>query len=190
LDAGENTLEAQLCRVLIRSIVQSSSSSTEGTTGVTTSQDGSVATSATAYSSHTTPVLSVPAFTDSYIQFMRTPGSHNDTYASTAHRMFFANLVRGYDPAQCADNDGHNVDAIDALTLTVPVIIAFSEEDRNLRNAKIREVIAVTRKSRVLQRYAEMYSDILVAGAFTLAMTLCTIHNSLNQHTTDFVSGI
>jgi hypothetical protein len=155
LEAGENTLEAQLCRVLIRSILTSSDSK-EITTAPDGASDASTATR--------TPVFSAPAFTESYIQFMRTPGSHNDTYASTAHRMFFANLVRGHEPSQCADNDGHNVDAIDALTLTVPVIIAYSKADRNLRNAKIREVIAVTRKSRVLQRYAEMYSDILVAG--------------------------
>jgi hypothetical protein len=154
----------------MRSIVQSSSSdssSAEGSTEITATQDGSAATS-----SHAAPVLSIPAFTDSYIQFMRTPGSHNDTYASTAHRMFFANLVRGYDPAQCADNDGHNVDAIDALTLAVPVIVAFSKADRNVRNAKIREVIAVTRKSRVLQRYAEMYSDVLVAGTCISSISL------------------
>jgi len=30
-------------------------------------------------------------FVDRYIQFMTTPGSHNDTYAATAHRMFFLN---------------------------------------------------------------------------------------------------
>lgn len=28
-----------------------------------------------------------------YMEFMQTPGSHNDTYAATAHRMFFQNLV-------------------------------------------------------------------------------------------------
>lgn len=63
----------------------------------------------------------------------------------------------------CADNDGHNTDAIDALTLTVPVILAYADADRSERNAKISEVISLTRKSKVLQPYAEKYSDILVA---------------------------
>lgn len=40
---------------------------------------------------------------------MTTPGSHNDVYAGTCHRMFFANFVNGKDPKKCADNDGHNV---------------------------------------------------------------------------------
>lgn len=42
-------------------------------------------------------------------RFMTTPGSHNDVYAGTCHRMFFANFVDGKDPKKCADNDGHNV---------------------------------------------------------------------------------
>lgn len=40
---------------------------------------------------------------------MTTPGSHNDVYAGTCHRMFFSNYVSGKDPKKCADNDGHNV---------------------------------------------------------------------------------
>jgi len=54
---------------------------------------------------------------------MQTPGSHNDVYAATGHRMFFKNLVEGKDPKQCPDNDHHNVDTIDAVTVAVPVII-------------------------------------------------------------------
>ena len=165
LQAGENTLEAQLVRVLSKSISDR---------GIFDAND----------------------FRERYMKFMTTPGSHNDTYASTCHRMFFANLVKGnipsfptiflssliqtlstplcrflpFDsfvectlftsviwptvdifltpalihlliyslllsflfchyhvcvvfltgvpPAECADNDGHNTDAIDALTLT------------------------------------------------------------------------
>lgn len=59
---------------------------------------------------------------------MTTEGSHNDAYASTCHRMFFANFIRDVAPANCADNDGHNTDAIDALTLTIPVIVATVTE--------------------------------------------------------------
>ena len=139
LEAGENTLEAQLCRALTRSIIS--------TTG-----------------SAAGPTFLAEDFTEKYMTFMQTPGTHNDTYASTAHRMFFANVLRGKPPRKCADNDGHNTDAIDALTLTVPVIIAYAAADRAERNAKIREVIAVTRKSTVLQSYAEQFADILIAG--------------------------
>lgn len=62
---------------------------------------------------------------DDYVSFMTTPGSHNDAYIGTAHRMFFRNLVvGGKRPSECADDDGHNVAAIDALTWISPTILA------------------------------------------------------------------
>lgn len=82
--------------------------------------------------------------------------------ASTCHRMFFANYVRGRQPTQCADNDGHNTDSIDALTTVIPVILRYSEVSREERNQKIHEVVTSIRKSRVLPQYAESYADILV----------------------------
>jgi hypothetical protein len=60
LHQGETTLEVQLARVLMRSIVA------------------------------TAGVLDVDHFRSAYVTFMTTPGSHDDTYASTCHRMFFA----------------------------------------------------------------------------------------------------
>ena len=81
LKKGENTLEAQLARVLMKSIVDNGG------------------------------IFQPDHFRQAYIQFMTTPDSHNDTYASTCHRMFFANLIfRKLDPKDCPDNDGHNVD--------------------------------------------------------------------------------
>lgn len=76
--------------------------------------------------------------------------------------MFFANYVQNKRPDQCADNDGHNTDAIDALTNLIPVIVHYAEHPREVRNQKIAEVISSTRKSRVLQSYAENFGDILV----------------------------
>ena len=64
LEAGENTLEAQLVRVLSKSIQDRGS-------------------------------FDANDFRERYMKFMTTPGSHNDTYASTCHRMFFANVMRG-----------------------------------------------------------------------------------------------
>lgn len=78
--------------------------------------------------------FSADAFREQYIKFMTTPGSHNDVYASTSHRMFFANWKSGIDPKECPDNDGHNVDTIDALTTAVPVILRYSNEEPNFRN--------------------------------------------------------
>ena len=88
LHAGETTLEATLGRVLMRSVTA------------------------------TGGVLDAAHFRAAYMEFMRTPGSHNDTYASTCHRMFFANLIfRNKAPEDCPDNDHHNVDVSVCLLL-------------------------------------------------------------------------
>lgn len=77
--------------------------------------------------------------------------------------MFFANHIRGKRPEECADNDGHNTDAIDALTNLVPVIVHYADAARELRNQKVRETVAATRKSRALSQYAENFADLLTA---------------------------
>jgi ADP-ribosyl-[dinitrogen reductase] hydrolase len=145
LKAGENTLEAQLVRVLMR-----------------TTND----------QKHYSP----SAFLTSYIDFMTTPGSHNDTYASTCHRMFFSNLVSGVVPAKCADNDGHNVDAIDALTLAIPVIVRFADVPAHERNRLVKETVYLTRNTRALDPYLEAFGDLLVAvlQVLTLSRVLST----------------
>lgn len=76
--------------------------------------------------------------------------------------MFFANLVKGKPPRECADNDGHNTDAIDALTLTVPVILQYCDAPREERNLKVRQVVSATRKSTALMPYADGFADLLV----------------------------
>ena len=44
-----------------------------------------------------------------YVDFMTTPGSHNDTYAESFHRDFFANYAQGAPPAECSKGtEGHN----------------------------------------------------------------------------------
>lgn len=93
---------------------------------------------------------------------MTTPGSHNDTYASTCHRMFFANYVKKVDPVSCPDNDGHNVDAIDALTLAVPVIIKYQALPRQDLYKKVNDCISVTRKTSSVEVYSMAFTDILV----------------------------
>jgi hypothetical protein len=147
LAAGENTLEAQLARVLMRSVVQ---------TGGAFDPDH---------------------FRNAYVNFMTTPGSHNDCYASTCHRMFFANLVyKKLDLRDCPDNDGHNVDTIDGLVLPTLVSLAVAaraatataSEGSPLSSEEVSRQSAlcagVTRRSPVLERAAEGWGR-LVASA-------------------------
>jgi len=106
LQAGENTLEAQLARVVMKSMVEAAAAHGGN------DDDGQ---------QH---LFDADRFRNMYIDFMTTPGSHNDVYASTCHRMFFANLVyRKLPPDQCPDNDRHNVDTVDGLVL--PTVVSL-----------------------------------------------------------------
>lgn len=132
LDAGENTLEAQLVRLVCRSITE---------TGGRFSQ------------AHVRK---------NYIDFMTTPGTHNDCYASTCHRMFFANMVQGVPPEKCPDNDGHNVDTIDGIAMTVPVTLATAlKEPLHQVQTQAASCADVTRQSRPLQKYVGQYAELL-----------------------------
>jgi len=125
LAKGENTLEAQLTRLVCKSI--------------------------TANSGRFEP----DDLRKRYIEFMTTPGTHNDCYASTCHRMFFANLTRGLAPEKCPDNDHHNVDTIDGLIMSVPVALASYSRPVGDAQRDVVRCVGVTRDSSVLPGYAE-----------------------------------
>lgn len=91
-----------------------------------------------------------------YINFMMTPGTHNDTYCGTSHRMYFKNYVAGKDPADCPDNDGHNVDSADSIVTTVPVAL-ISDTDTAARSM-VAEMVALTRDSKTSQQHAALFA--------------------------------
>lgn len=140
LEAGENTLEASLARVVM---------------GVVVRERGA---------------FSADTFREDYVLFMTTPGSHNDTYASTCHRMFFAKWQEGVDPKDCPDTDHHNVDTIDGLVL--PTVVALGElasqaevtpsSVESAAAAAIR-VLKVTRQSSELAQYIQVLTQLLAA---------------------------
>jgi len=131
MEAGENTLDALITRVLTKSLISTQS-------------------------------FDLNNFRSDYITFMTTPGSHNDTYASTSHRMFFKNLRDGKTPEDCPDNDGHNVDSIDSLMIVPPVAIAFMDSSEEERAEAIKQSIHVTRKSSAVLVYANLYASMLI----------------------------
>ena len=140
LVAGEPTLEAQLMLLLMR------------TWSGTEEDAGSGAGSAP-----------LDAFRDAYVEFMTTPGSHNDTYAATAHRMFFKNVMAGKDPVDAPDDDRHNVAAIDALTLVTPVLLDGISRGMDAESsvAAGMDMLAVTRNVPYIEPYVAAYEDLL-----------------------------
>jgi len=114
-----------------------------------------------------------------YVSFMMTPGSHNDTYASTAHRMFFANYVNGKPVGECPDNDRHNVDTTDAMTMAIPISL-LAPDDETAAN-QVAATVALTRDSPVAQDLAKTFSTLLrsVVGGTNLRQAVTELSSEM-----------
>ena len=148
LQKGENTLEVSLARVLMKTIVENSKKRNKEDNETTTNKS----------------LFDAGAFRNAYMKFMMTPNSHNDTYASTCHRMFFSNLVhKELPPTECPDNDMHNVDTIDGLIL--PTIAAMTEIQNPSKAGEVAaQCAAVTRKSSVLEQISNLWGSVVVSN--------------------------
>ena len=134
LSAGENTLEMSLVRPLLQVTFDCQKE-----------------------------LFDVEKWLTNYVLFMTTPGTHNDAYAATAHRMFFANYEKGLPLSQCADNDGHNTDSIDGLTHFAALVLVG--EGRELPAEQVdsaaTEVMTSIRRTTRLLRYTSALSCLL-----------------------------
>lgn len=104
------------------------------------------------------------AFLSAFDTFMTTPGSHNDAYASTYLRQFFANRHAGKPLRECADNDGHNTEGIDSLTSIAPIVVASlarDAADREAMHASVERYLRATRNSDALPRFGRVFADLL-----------------------------
>jgi len=158
--AGENTLDTILCRLLVDSMVKVRKGGATSKGIVDLNQ-------------------LVDRYLEDYVAFMTTPGTHNDTYAATAHRMFFANWVRKGRPTEgaalreLADNDGHNTDSVDGLINVLPLsaesALALAKDatsnrfpwDDPARRSRISGVINALRKSTELPKFGYLYDELL-----------------------------
>jgi ADP-ribosylglycohydrolase len=64
------------------------------------------------------------AWLATYIDYLRTPGRHRDTYVEECHRGFFTRLAQGIPPALCGIEDGHigGLAAVPALFAALPMV--------------------------------------------------------------------
>lgn len=131
LKAGENTLDCDIAQLCYNNIAANGGS------------------------------LSPSTFVQRYVEFMTTPGTHNDCYAATYHRMFFANRESGKPLEQCPDNDGHNVDTQDGLTVTIPVALATAAMPENEAQRAIAESSQILRKSPACAQYSWQLGSML-----------------------------
>ncbi len=103
------------------------------------------------------------AFLRDYIAFMTAPDSHNDTYAESYHRDFFANYMRGLPPERCAGAEGHDTASIGGLVSLPPVIFAtVGKGDRAAVDTALLTQLRLTHRSPKLERYALAFGELLV----------------------------
>ena len=102
-------------------------------------------------------------FLREYVNFMTTPDQHNDTYAESYHRDFFANYARGLPPERCAGAEGHDTASIGGLVGLPPVIFAATlSGERTTAAAAALAQLRLTHLSAKLERFALEFCDVLV----------------------------
>ncbi len=102
------------------------------------------------------------AWLDRYIEVMRTPGWHRDTYLEEYHRAFFDNLARGKRPRGCGIDDLH----IGGLT-SVPFLLAslakIGETDLGSQVRLVRGHLELTHRNGEVLRAGESLTRMLHA---------------------------
>ena len=101
-------------------------------------------------------------FLSEYVQFMTTEGSHNDTYAESYHRDFFANWARGVPAHQCAGQAGHDTASIGGLVGLAPVVLAVAAQgdEEQAVQAGLQQ-LRLTHLSQPLEVFAAAYCRLL-----------------------------
>lgn len=95
------------------------------------------------------------SYRELFLEFMLTPGKHNDTYIPTAYREFFCNYAHGKDIERCG------VESVKAggLTIILPLIwLHFRDPDQTRRSIKQR--LSLTHPGHSILRTAEMLAEV------------------------------
>lgn len=127
--AGENTLNAHCTRVLMRYLANHKGHYVAG------------------------------EFLSDYIDFMTAdPALHNDTYAESYHRGFFANLQRGLPPERCAAVT-HDTPSIGGLVSVAALVLCLRLRGETLENVRstVQTHVALTHPDAILLRIADDY---------------------------------
>jgi ADP-ribosylglycohydrolase len=101
-------------------------------------------------------------FLGEYIAFMTEPDRHNDTYAESFHRDFFANYARGIAPEKCAGAEGHDTASIGGL-VGLPMVILATLREGNLATTHAATLAhqRLTHRSESLERYSLALANLM-----------------------------
>ena len=126
LKAGENTLNVQICQLLMNAIQNNGDYDPDD-------------------------------FLRAYINFMTTPGSHNDTYIEEYHRHFFTNYAKGLPPRKCGVLEKH----IGGIVGMIPLVIYHHQRPQKAREKAI-EHLSLTHPGEQMAFACSLITDILI----------------------------
>ncbi|OYY81107.1 MAG: hypothetical protein B7Y34_04815, partial [Methylophilales bacterium 16-45-9] len=112
-------------------------------------------------------------FLSEYIRFMTEPDRHNDTYAESYHRDFFANYAKGIAPKDCAGNEGHDTASMGGL-VSLPMVIMASLGEGS---------VVATNTAAIAQQRLTHRSALLERHTLELSKLLFHIFHDLNPDT-------
>jgi ADP-ribosyl-[dinitrogen reductase] hydrolase len=92
-----------------------------------------------------------------YIDFMLTPGKHNDTYLEEYHRGFFTKYSQGKDPRKCAIHDEH----IGGLAQVPTLCLILKGLDLPEMRATVKEHVGLTHAHANVLRAADTLARLI-----------------------------
>jgi len=95
-----------------------------------------------------------------YIELMRKPGWHRDTYLEEYHRAFFDNYAQGKDPLDCGIDDIH-IGGLTTVPFLVAALDALGENTTGEDCAIVRRHIALTHRNREVREASVCLTRIL-----------------------------
>lgn len=149
LRAGENTLNYQLARELVKLC-------------------------------ETTGTYDADVWLERYIEFMRTPGSHRDTYIEECHRGFFTRYAQGKPPRKCGISDEH----IGGLAHVPALCHILRNQNLDAMRSIVKAHVGLTHAHPNVIRAADSLTRILYRiheGA--------TVHEAIRNEAGDWFSG-
>jgi ADP-ribosylglycohydrolase len=149
LRAGENTLNYQLARELVKLF-------------------------------ETTGSYDADAWLERYIDFMRTPGRHRDTYVEEYHREFFTRYAQGKVPRKCGISDEH----IGGLAHVPALCHVLGNESLETLRSLVKTHVGLTHAHANVLRAADSLTRILYRIQEGVA-----VRDAIRKEAGDWISG-
>ncbi|WP_419176022.1 ADP-ribosylglycohydrolase family protein [Desulfosediminicola sp.] len=104
------------------------------------------------------PEYSAEKWLNRLIDFLITPGTHNDTYVEEYLRHFFINYGHGVHPLACCRTDEHH---IGGLSQMLPVLLHYADEPERACPAAL-DHLKLTHRGSIMETGAEITANILI----------------------------